>query len=81
MNVYLNRFLNTPPAELPDRQAVEADPEAIREDLLETFDEEGEVNAAARLAADYLDAGGDPAALGRMLGHALLCEDATFHML
>ncbi|WP_101294609.1 Rieske (2Fe-2S) protein [Halegenticoccus soli] len=79
VNVYLDRFLNTPPAPLPGRGDADADPEALLSDLMETFDEEGEVNAAGALAAHYLDAGGDPAALRERLGEALLREDAGFH--
>jgi hypothetical protein len=78
-NVYLDRFLNTPPAPLPETGAADADPGQLLDELLETFDVEGEVNTAGRLAAHFLDAGGDPAALKARLGHALLREDAGFH--
>ncbi|SEO65642.1 Ferredoxin subunit of nitrite reductase or a ring-hydroxylating dioxygenase [Halogranum amylolyticum] len=79
VNVYLDRFLNTPPAPLPDEGDPDANPEELLADLLETFDREGRVNDAGRLAAHYLDAGGDPARLRRRLGEALLREDAGFH--
>ncbi|WP_129113157.1 Rieske (2Fe-2S) protein [Halegenticoccus tardaugens] len=79
VNVYLDRFLNTPPAPIPEPGDPDADPEALLTELLGAFDEEGEVNAAGRLAAHYLDAGGDPAALKVRLGEALLREDAGFH--
>jgi nitrite reductase/ring-hydroxylating ferredoxin subunit len=79
VNVYLDRFLNSPAAPIPDRGDEHADPEALLDDLDETFDTEGEVNTAGRLAAHYLDAGGDPATLKRRLGSALLREDAGFH--
>ncbi|KYH27404.1 3-phenylpropionate/cinnamic acid dioxygenase ferredoxin subunit [Halalkalicoccus paucihalophilus] len=81
MNVYLDRFLNTPPTPIPEPREVEVNPETLLDDLLETFDEEGEVNRAGRVVADYLDSGGDPEALKRALGGALLCEDANFHTL
>ncbi|WP_135533645.1 Rieske (2Fe-2S) protein [Halostella pelagica] len=80
MSVYLDRFLNTPPAPIPDGDP-DADPETIPEKLLETFDKEGEVDTAGRLVADYLAADGDPAALKATLGRGLLREDAGFHTL
>ncbi|RKD98406.1 Rieske (2Fe-2S) protein [Halopiger aswanensis] len=83
INVYLDRFLNTPPAPIPDPGENETgrDPDAVLEDLLETFDAEGEVNEAGRLIGEFFDCGGDPAALKRTLGHGLLREDAGFHTL
>ncbi|EJN59352.1 Rieske (2Fe-2S) protein [Halogranum rubrum] len=79
VNVYLDRFLNTPPAPIPDEGDADANPEELLESLLETFDTEGRVNEAGRLAAHYLDAGGDPARLRQRLGEGLLREDAGFH--
>jgi len=78
LNVYLDRFLNTPAAEVPDGDPG-ADPEAALSTLLDTFDEEGRVDEAGRCVADYLAAGGDVATLKRRLGGALLREDAGFH--
>ncbi|WP_158058992.1 Rieske (2Fe-2S) protein [Halorussus halophilus] len=80
MSVYLDRFLNTPPAPIPDGTEVEA-PDDIREALLDTFDEEGEVNTAGRFVAAYLAEDGDPAELKAALGAGLLREDAGFHTL
>ncbi|WP_267640969.1 Rieske (2Fe-2S) protein [Haloarchaeobius amylolyticus] len=80
-NVYLDRFLNTPPAPIPDPGDSDRDPETVLADLRETFDEEGRVNAAGELVGEFLDCGGDPAALKRTLGHFLLREDAGFHTL
>ena len=81
LSVYLDRFLNTPPAPVPE--AGESDdarpPERLRDELLETFDTEGRVNEAGRIAGASLDAGVDPAALWRTLGRGLLREDAGFH--
>jgi nitrite reductase/ring-hydroxylating ferredoxin subunit len=81
LSVYLDRFLNTPPAPLPapGEGDDDRDPEALREALLATFDTEGRVNDAGRLAGAYLDADGDPAAPWRTLGRGLLREDAGFH--
>ena len=81
INVFLDRFLNTPPAAIPEPRAVDAEPETLLGSLFESFDEEGEVDEAGRLAAAYLDSDGDPAELQRVLGNALLREDANFHTL
>jgi hypothetical protein len=79
VNVYLDRFLNTPPAPIPDERDPDADTDALLSALLETFDTEGAVDEAGRLTAGYLDAGGDPAALRERLGSGLVREDAGFH--
>ncbi|GAA0231312.1 Rieske (2Fe-2S) protein [Haladaptatus pallidirubidus] len=81
MSVYLDRFLNTPPTPVPSIDTSDADPDALREELLETFDEEGNVNAAGAIVAEHFSADGDPAALKETLGQALLREDAGFHTL
>jgi hypothetical protein len=79
-NVYLDRFLNTPPAPVPDPAPdAQADPADHLAALLDTFDREGEVNEAGRRAAHYLDCGGDAGRLRERLGEALLREDAGFH--
>ncbi len=79
-SVYLDRFLNTPPAPLPDPDGDRA-PDAVLDELVETFEVEadGEVDRAGRATAEYLAAGGDVARLKRRLGEALLREDAGFH--
>ncbi|QKY20031.1 Rieske (2Fe-2S) protein [Halolamina sp. CBA1230] len=77
-NVYLDRFLNTPPAPEPSVEEG-ADPDEELEELLHCFEMEGEVNAAGTHAANYLDAGGDPERLKAELGGALLREDTGFH--
>ncbi|UVE50671.1 Rieske 2Fe-2S domain-containing protein [Haloferax larsenii] len=78
VNVYLDRFLNTPPAPLPETNA-DANPDVELDTLSETMDAEGRVNDAGRAAAHFLDGGGDPERLRRELGSALLREDAGFH--
>jgi len=80
VSVYLDRFLNTPPIPLPDPDG-DRDPDAVLDDLLETFEIEadGTVGQAGRHAAAYLASGGDPARLKRALGEVLLREDAGFH--
>ena len=82
MSVYLDRFLNSPRAPVPDPGDTGGsgrDPEAVREELLDSFDEQGAVDRAGRLVAEHFDAGGDPARLKRTLGQGLLREDAGFH--
>ncbi len=82
MSVYLDRFLNQPPARLPEPgDGSDEDPAALRERLLATFDEQGRVDEAGRVVASHFDAGGDPAALKETMGEGLLREDATFHTL
>jgi len=80
LNVYLDRFLNTPPARIPDGDA-EANPEDALDRLHEAYDTEGvqEVNDASRAAADYLAAGGDTDEFVADLGRSLVREDAGFH--
>jgi hypothetical protein len=74
MSVYLERFLNVPKQPIP--QASGTAP--TREQLLDCFDEYGQVDATAQLVADALDAGSREAVIA-LLGHALLREDADFH--
>ena len=83
MSVYLDRFLNSPRAPMPEpgESDTTRDPTEIREDLLSCFDEQGEVNRAATLVHEHFDAGGDPGGLKRTLGRGLLREDADFHTL
>jgi nitrite reductase/ring-hydroxylating ferredoxin subunit len=78
MRVYLDRFLNVPPARLPDAEPVErvADAPAA---LLEALDREQQVGPAARLVHAHLAGGGDDGPLLQALGRAVLREDAGFH--
>lgn len=80
MNVYLDRFLNTPPAPIPD-PAGNRPPDAVLNDLMETFEIEAaeEVNRAGRLTAEFIAADGSIDRLKRLLGKVLLREDAGFH--
>ena len=78
MSVYLDRFLNIPPAHLPEPRAA-AEPEAILHDLPGLLDRQQQVNEAGGLAAQYLRAGGAPDKLQTVLGTLLLREDRDFH--
>jgi hypothetical protein len=84
MALYLARYLNVPPAPLPGEGGDRLDdlPVAIEDigaDLLDTFDRQQQVDAAARLVARHLTLGHPPEALLATLAHALLREDAGFH--
>jgi nitrite reductase/ring-hydroxylating ferredoxin subunit len=93
LRVYLDRFLNIPAARLPDerstgesvalgasRGASEGQTHgAIRPSaLLELLDREQQVSPAATLV-DAALAAGHAEAMIRVLGHAVLREDADFH--
>ncbi|WP_323674586.1 Rieske 2Fe-2S domain-containing protein [Halorubellus sp. PRR65] len=84
-SVYLDRFLNSPPAPLPDPASGDAGElgsvEDHREALLDAFDREGAVNDAGREAAALLAVADGPRELWSTLGGALLREDAGFHTL
>ena len=84
MAIYLERFLNVPPARPPDAGAGEGDALPRTADdlcaaLLDTLDRHRQVDGGARIVARYLALGHDPARLIAALGHALLREDAGFH--
>jgi len=80
-SVYLDRYLNTPPAPIPEPGGSDRDPAAVLDSLLETFEVEGpdEVRRAGELVAEYVDAGGDVPRLQAELCGVLVREDAGFH--
>jgi hypothetical protein len=84
MALYLTRYLNVPPAALPGERGdglhdLPISAEDIRAALLDTFDRQQQIDAAARLVARHLTLGHPPEALIATLAHALLREDAGFH--
>jgi hypothetical protein len=84
MALYLARYLNVPPASLPGERGDGLDDlpvaeELIRSALLDSFDRQQQIDAAARLVARHLLLGYSPEALIATLAHALLREDAGFH--
>ena len=84
MALYLARYLNVPAALLPGEGNAGLDDlpvsvEEIRAALLDAFDRQQQISAAARLVARHLILGHPPEALMATLGHALLREDAGFH--
>jgi nitrite reductase/ring-hydroxylating ferredoxin subunit len=78
MRVYLDRFLNVPPARLPEAEPVPAVADAPAA-LLDLLDREQQVTPAGRLVHGHLAAGGDDRPLLEALGRAVLREDAGFH--
>jgi hypothetical protein len=79
MSVYLDRFLNVPAAGLPQPNGRQAGALQRLAELPALLDRQQEVEAAAELVAQYLFAGGDPAALMVVLVKLLLREDRDFH--
>lgn len=73
LRVYLDRFLNVPPARPPD--ATEGSLDA----LAGCFDVQGEVDAAANEAYGFLAAGGCREELVARLAGLMLREDVGFH--
>jgi hypothetical protein len=55
-------------------------PAELRRGFLDACDRQQQVAEAARLAAHHVAAGHPPADFIALLGHALLREDASFHM-
>ncbi len=82
MAVYLDRFLNVPPARLPSEKAtadLAGDTDAILDAFLNELDTQQQVEPAARLVYRYLVDGHPVNRLFRTLAVSLLREDAEFH--
>jgi hypothetical protein len=82
MAVYLDRFLNIPPARLPgEREAITGpeDADEILKAYLVTLDTQQQVEQAAQLIARYLSLGHPTDRLFRTFAESLLREDAEFH--
>jgi hypothetical protein len=82
--IYLIRYLNVPPARLPGEgddclDDLASSIEDIRAALLDAFDRQQQVDAAARLVARHLLLGHPPQPIIAALARALLREDAGFH--
>jgi nitrite reductase/ring-hydroxylating ferredoxin subunit len=78
-SIYLDRFLNVPPARLPRFEANGERPGEVLAQLQPLLDRQQRVNEAGELVARYLAAGGATRDLLVMLGKALLREDRNFH--
>jgi nitrite reductase/ring-hydroxylating ferredoxin subunit len=89
MSVYLDRFLNVPPARLPEEPGLsdgpgvtdkETDNAANRvQNILHHLDQRHEVDAAAGDVAHYLNAGHEVSSLLDTLTYATAREDLDFH--
>jgi hypothetical protein len=79
ISVYLDRFLNMPPARLPRVEPNDAGSDEILAQFLPLLDQQQQVNQAGALVTSYVAAGGDEARLLATLGKALAREDRDFH--
>src|SRR5215211_5258860 len=79
MSVHLDRFLNVPPARLPEPDGPEAAPEELLEVLPALLDERQRVNSAGELVARYLYGGEDVDRLLAVMGSLLRREDRNVH--
>jgi hypothetical protein len=82
MAVYLNRFLNIPPARLPSAAVLDDLPteaEDLRNAFLAALDRQNQVAAAAGITARYLALGHPAGLLVETFAQAILREDADFH--
>jgi hypothetical protein len=78
MSIYLDRFLNVPPARLPSPNG-RANPEATLADFAGLLNRQQQVNEAGELVAQYLYSDGNAPALLATMGRLLLREDRDFH--
>lgn len=81
MSVYLNRFLNVPPARLPEPKDTVTAPELLLDRLPELLDRQQQVNETGRLVAQYLYSGGKPERLMAILAKLMLRENRDFHVI
>ncbi len=81
IRIYLNRFLNIPPATIPKESIYDKtiDLDTILGRLTELLDKQQRVNETGQLVADYLYHGGRIDQLTSILGKLLLREDRNFH--
>ncbi|GAA6616001.1 Rieske (2Fe-2S) protein [Scytonema sp. NUACC26] len=81
MSVYLNRFLNVPPARLPEPKDLVENPDELLHRLPDLLDRQQQVNEVGRLVAHYLYGGGEPERLMAVLGKLMLRENRDFHVI
>ncbi|MAG37029.1 MAG: hypothetical protein CL878_12405 [Dehalococcoidia bacterium] len=82
MVVYLGRFLNIPPAHLPGKRTLAAqpsDPEELTTKLLALCDQQSQVDEAGAVVYRYLTLGHEPQPLLAAMGGSVLREDPGFH--
>ncbi|WP_230967865.1 hypothetical protein [Nostoc sp. WHI] len=81
MSVYLNRFLNVPPARLPEAKDSVSNPEELLQQLPDLLNRQQQVNQTGQLVANYLYSGGNAKRLMAMLGKLMLRENRDFHVI
>ncbi|BDA69215.1 Rieske (2Fe-2S) domain-containing protein [Calothrix sp. PCC 7716] len=81
MSVYLNRFLNVPPARIPEPKDTIDNPENLLNQLPDLLNRQQQVNEAGKLVAQYLYSGGKPELLMATLGKLMLRENRDFHVI
>jgi nitrite reductase/ring-hydroxylating ferredoxin subunit len=81
MSVYLNRFLNVPPARLPEPKDLGQNPEELLHQLPDLLNRQQQVNETGKLVALYLYSGGAAERLMAMLGKLMLRENRDFHVI
>jgi hypothetical protein len=79
MSIYLDRFLNVPPARLPEPNGKREAPETILKELPSLLDRQQQVDTAGEQVAAYFFSDGNPGQLLALLGKLLLREDRDFH--
>ncbi|MBW3624807.1 MAG: Rieske (2Fe-2S) protein [Armatimonadetes bacterium] len=83
VSVYLDRYLNIPPARLPHELGTlheeSEDPHELLSTFLDVLNTQQKVSRAARITARYLSLGHPVEPLIATLAHAVVREDAAFH--
>jgi nitrite reductase/ring-hydroxylating ferredoxin subunit len=81
MSVYLNRFLNVPPARLPEAKDTVENPTELLIQLPDLLNCQQQVNQTGQLVANYLYSGGCAEKLMAMLLKMMLRENRDFHVI
>jgi nitrite reductase/ring-hydroxylating ferredoxin subunit len=84
MRIYLNRFLNIPPAKIPKPNSIahgkfKHNGKSLLNELSELLDRQQQTNQVGQLVADYLYNDGNREILLHTIGKLLLREDRNFH--
>lgn len=79
MSLYLDRFLNIPPAKIPTPKPTIDNVDALLDDFETLLNQQQQVNQSAQLVANYLHHGGSADKLMATMGRLLLREDRDFH--
>jgi nitrite reductase/ring-hydroxylating ferredoxin subunit len=78
VRIYLDRFLNIPPARLP-KGGGDIEQGAFQKEFLALLDNQQQADEAGRRVYAFLASGGDPGVLFATLAESLLREDGEFH--